>query len=331
MKKNISLSDRHTKISILSLKAPCMLMAMLTVLTLLTMTVTAVNYPQPSDVFYVSDYANVIDTQTIEHIVEKNDILYEACGAQIVIVTVTGLGGESISRYTAGLFNDWGIGSAEKNNGILFLMSLGDDDYYCVQGKGLESILSSGEIGVLLDDYAEPAFAKGDYDGAALAFFDAVYAVLEKAYGITKSEAPNIISSEDNTREESSPHSLFRGISFFTVFAVIILFLVVRSLISGAVRFSRPRRSFFGGWYRPPRPPFGGFGPGPGPGRDSRRPPRSGGGFFSGGGSGFHSSGGFSQGSSRSGHSSSGRSSSSGPRSGGGGSTRGGGAGRGRR
>lgn len=73
-----------------------------------------------------------------------------------------------MEEYATELFNSWGIGSAEKNNGVLILLSIGDDDYWVVQGKGLETTLKTGKIAEFLDEYLEPDFAAKNYgEGAA--------------------------------------------------------------------------------------------------------------------------------------------------------------------
>ena len=37
-----------------------------------------------------------------------------------------------MEQYAYDMANAWGIGSAEKNNGVLLLLSVGDDDYQCI-------------------------------------------------------------------------------------------------------------------------------------------------------------------------------------------------------
>ena len=80
---------------------------------------SSVEVVSPTDLFYVNDAAGVLSPETVRHIVETNDILYAASGAQIVVVTVDTVGGMTMENYAATLFNAWGIGSAEKNNGTL--------------------------------------------------------------------------------------------------------------------------------------------------------------------------------------------------------------------
>ena len=47
--------------------------------------------------------------------------LYNKTGAQIVVVTVNSLDGMSVEDYALQTFRSYGIGSKDKNNGILFM------------------------------------------------------------------------------------------------------------------------------------------------------------------------------------------------------------------
>ena len=70
---------------------------------------------------YVLDSAGVLSNSTERRMISENQELFEDCGAEIVIVAVDFLGGESIEDYAYRLFNSWGIGSAERNNGLLLV------------------------------------------------------------------------------------------------------------------------------------------------------------------------------------------------------------------
>lgn len=127
---------------------------------------------KPTDAFYVNDYADVISDEVEDEIITYGSQLDELSGAQVVLVTVDFTDGESLEDYALKLFNDWGIGSKEKNNGLLILLSVGDDDYWAMQGEGLEDTLTSGKISSILQEYLEPDFANKDYSAGA-----------EKTYG----------------------------------------------------------------------------------------------------------------------------------------------------
>lgn len=325
----------------------CFAVLCLTALLLCSLSIPALAaVPDRPQNQYVLDEAGVLDDATEREIISQNQRLFEKTGAEIVIVTVDFLGGQEINDYVFELFNSWGVGSKERNNGVLLVMAIGEDNYYAQAGYGIEDYFDRRMQG-LLDDYLEPDFAVGDYDAGARKFFDAVYTELE-TYSYDDSyddqEYDQGGAYEGNYGYESSFHAsslIFTILGF--IFRIVLVFVVIVVIIAVIRAFSGGGRGGPGGtggggggfwrgmflgsmlngsrrrrWYAPPPPPPppGGFGPGP-------RPPRNGGGFggfggFSGGGR----SGGF--GGSRGGFSGGGR---SGGFSRGGGS-RGGGAGR---
>ena len=74
---------------------------------------------------YVRDSAGVLSRDLEEEIIEENERLFEEYGAEVVVVAVDFFGGEDSEDYANRLFNQWGIGSRERNNGILLVLAVG--------------------------------------------------------------------------------------------------------------------------------------------------------------------------------------------------------------
>ena len=74
---------------------------------------------------YVYDYAGVLTDETMEHIDAMNASLFAQTGAQILVDVVNSTGGVDIMEYAADLGNTYGVGSAERNNGVVVLLALG--------------------------------------------------------------------------------------------------------------------------------------------------------------------------------------------------------------
>ena len=305
----------------------------------------------PGPDFYYLDNANVLSEELKGEIFFANKLLYDASGAQIVVVTVDSTGREAIDDYAYELFNSWGIGDAAKNNGFLLLLAVDDDDYYARTGSGLDRRFSASTIKEYYDDYLERDFAAKRYEQGVKKFFEAVYERIAATYNADVTPADGIAAYKDymakataddgfggytGTRRSGAVNSDYRGyqedddsgIGFGLVLALI-LFIVLVVLVSKG----RHARRRMGIMPPPPPPPMGiGYRPtrtvwrtGPTIGRTAPRSRPSGGffgGAFGGGGSSSRSSfgGGFS----------SGRSSGFGGGFGGGGRSSGGGAGRGR-
>ena len=92
---------------------------MICILLLCIWPCSALAVVEAPETVYVGDYAGVLTDATEQYIIAENQKLAEATGAQIVIVTVDFLDGMEIEDYAYTVFNTWGIGDKERNNGLL--------------------------------------------------------------------------------------------------------------------------------------------------------------------------------------------------------------------
>ena len=139
---------------------------------------------------YVYDYAGVLTDETMEHIDAMNASLFAQTGAQILVSVVNSTGGADIMDYASDLGNSYGVGSAERNNGVVMLLALDNisqsglmGDYCVVVGTGLES--HADDFMSLQSYYLENDFAAGEYDAGVKATFDAFIAWFADFYGVT--------------------------------------------------------------------------------------------------------------------------------------------------
>ena len=307
----------------------------------------------PGPDFYYLDDAHVLSESLEGEIFFANKLLYDACGAQIVVVTVNSTGREAIDDYAYDLFNSWGIGDAAKNNGFLLLLAIEDDDYYARTGSGLDSRFSASTIKDYYDKYLEDDFAAKRYEAGVKKFFEAVLKRISTTYNAEVTAADAIAAYNDYVAKESAAQGFggyngsrrngavnddYRGyeqdedsgIGFGFVLVVLLIIILVVLLSKG-----RRARRRVGIVPPPPPPPMGiGYARGYRPthtvfhGGHIGGPSRPFGGGFSGGSSSRSSFGG--GGSSRSSSFGGGHSSGFGGGHGGGGRSSGGGAGRGR-
>ena len=164
-------------------KAICVAFASLMLLVVLCAPAMAKTVSPGKD-FYYLDNANVLSEALEGEIFFSNKLLYDACGAQIVVVTVDSTGREAIDDYAYDLGNDWGIGDASKKNGFVILLAIGDDDYYALPGPGLDSRFSAGTIKSYYDQYLESDFAAKNYEAGVKKFFEAVFERIADTYGV---------------------------------------------------------------------------------------------------------------------------------------------------
>lgn len=259
---------------------------------------------EQSESFYAADYANVLSRSTEEMIVNYNGALEQQCqGAQIVVVTVDYLDGLSSDAYAYQLFNSWGVGSSEYNNGMLLLLAVQEGKAWLAYGLGLNSVLSSQSVDDMLDEYFWTDFDNGDYDSAVTKLFNALLKWYDDEYSSSVASAGTAQTNNSYpSGSTNNGHYNTYGVSYAIrrIVRIGITVLILLAIFGGNGRgrgggswlpwlllFS-PRGSRRGWHDWDDRPPRGGGGFGGGGGRGG-----FGGGF--GGGSG-HGGGGFSGG-----------------------------------
>jgi uncharacterized protein len=89
--------------------------------------------------------------------------------AQLAVVTVPSLDGLTVDNYAHQLFNSWGIGQKDVNNGVLFLIAPKDRRMRIEVGYGLEPLLTDALCGEIRDQQIIPRFKENDYSGGIVA------------------------------------------------------------------------------------------------------------------------------------------------------------------
>ena len=157
--------------------------------------------PEPSYQFYIYDEADYLDTETERDICKLNNSLYLATGAQIVVVAMATTGDIPIDEYALELFNYWGVGDSELNNGYLLLMAVDYEDYYLIMGTGADEITDEDGLVDLLSTFLEPDFAKKDYSYGAKKLVKALSDRICLHYGI---DLDTYMSASGVTEEASA-------------------------------------------------------------------------------------------------------------------------------
>ena len=257
---------------------------------------------------YTYDHAGVLSDKTMKHIDAMNTSLFAQTGAQIMVVTVDSTGGTDIVQYATDLGNRYGVGSAERDNGLVIVLALEDiaqnglkGDYGVSGGDGLYKY--GQELTSLLYAYMEEDFAAGDYDAGVEKTFDAYIDWFADFYDVTIKEnyipaVRETYSTASGYCTQTTGHLAPTAGAVFARLILILVVLLVIWVILDRMRYNRYRRRYmmpgmgiptrryypiFWGRPRrrrppkPPKPPRGPGGPSMG-GGPSPRPPRSSGG-----------------------------------------------------
>ena len=189
-----------------------------------TIPVQAADIPDSVSEYYL-DSAGVLSLSTEQYIHDQDYAMDTLSGAYIEVVTEEYINMDVLD-YSVKLFNSWGIGDKDKQNGILLVLVTQEKKYYVTLGKGLESSISSSEIDQILEDNFEEDFDAGNYDTAVLNTFKALYSELETLYGTPSTTTPVTNSPQNETDDGLGTIGLiFWGLVGITFIIAVVIFL----------------------------------------------------------------------------------------------------------
>ena len=145
---------------------------------------------------------------------------YGYSGAQIVVVSVEYLDGLYADEYALQLMNDWGVGSATKNNGMLLLFSTKENKGWLATGDGIDNAFTDEIANEYMNKYFWKEYDKGNYDKAV----NTLFTKLEKWY---QKHHDDVIYFNKTTVEDSY---WFEYIIFFGLIIGIGVFFKVQDI-----------------------------------------------------------------------------------------------------
>jgi uncharacterized protein len=111
----------------------------------------------------VVDQANLLSADQRQAIETKLADLESKSGIQLVVATVTSLGGQEVEPYANELFRAWKLGERAKNNGVLFLVAPTERRVRIEVGYGLEGTLTDAISKVIIANAVTPRFKAGNF------------------------------------------------------------------------------------------------------------------------------------------------------------------------
>lgn len=142
------------------------------ILALLIILITAIpaaaqtQYPDYNDK-YVNDFAGVLSQIDADNLTDALTVLDRETGIEMTVVTITSLAdygarNMELATYAARLFDSWGVGHKEANNGIMVMFSLGDREVWIEMGQGYAGQYNS-QLQSVVDNRMLPYFRNGEY------------------------------------------------------------------------------------------------------------------------------------------------------------------------
>jgi len=171
---------------------------------------------------YVSDLAGAIAPEARTRLEALCSELEQKTGAQLAIVTVQSLEGESVENYAVDLFKQLGVGGKKDNRGVLLLVAPNERKYRVEVGYGLEPVINdarAGDAGRAMVPYLR----QNDYGKAAeVAAWQLARHIADDA-GVTLSGLPPVPRNQNGRGSTGFP-------IFWVILVLIIFFRAIGSL-----------------------------------------------------------------------------------------------------
>ncbi|MDB5198089.1 MAG: hypothetical protein JWO92_52 [Chitinophagaceae bacterium] len=166
--------------------------------------------PRPNPPQAVNDFGNFLEPFQKEALEKKIRDYNDSTSSAIVIITVPDLQGYDIAEVALKYLREWGIGTKEKNNGVVILVSKEERKARIETGYGMEGVLPDITAKHIIDEVMVPNFKANDYYRG---FDQTIDAIILAARGEYKSD----------TKKSPGGRIPFKGIFFLIIIIILIL------------------------------------------------------------------------------------------------------------
>lgn len=179
-------------------------------------------FPVATVLKYVNDYAKAIDNDSVQYILSVGKELENKTGAQVTVVVISSLQGESIESYANDLFRSWGIGQKDKNNGLLILLSMQEKKWRVEVGTGLEGAVTDIYSASVMNDFAVPKFKQNQYGQGLREAYSILSDNIAKEYNVKLDKNINIPKYNENVQNSSVSK---KSSGFLFIGGILLIFL----------------------------------------------------------------------------------------------------------
>lgn len=198
--------------------------------------VQAQDYPDYNEL-YINDFAAILAQEDEDRIRGKLVELRERRGIEFTLITINSMSNYGhtgpIEPFATGLFNYWGVGNADRNDGVMMLIAKDDRVMRIEVGSGYGTA-KNVPMGNIIDTNITPKFKEGDFTGG---IEDGVDAVIRDLTG-------NWPGEYDATKAQKAYGTLKRFLDWIGnwIFAILAPFLVIPVQMYRRWKRNKPRK-----------------------------------------------------------------------------------------
>ncbi|QBR11345.1 TPM domain-containing protein [Sphingobacterium sp. CZ-2] len=195
--------------------------------------------------YYVSNPDGILDWYSVQELDSICKSIEQETGAEFAIVLVNDYDGEDDFEFALSLFNKWGIGKKESNNGLLLFIAKDRREYRFISGYGMERLFPDAYLKRVGELYLVPNFQQGYYSAGVFQAVRFIEHVLK---------SPDSVKELKEMMPEAQPFFSWDNAIFKNSLLVILFFialyiythLVIKSLLKKANKVSFVKPIFYG-------------------------------------------------------------------------------------
>lgn len=165
---------------------------------------------------WVSDPDGLLSPSALSRADALLDSLNSSTTTEVAVAIVADMSGADVDIYATELFELWGIGKKDRDNGLLLVISRDDRRAAIRTGYGMEGVINDGRAGRIIRTQIAPNMKEGDIDGALLG---AVAAISEY---VKDPEAADYLYSNQSSKGSDDEEDFKNFLRTFGIFALII-------------------------------------------------------------------------------------------------------------
>lgn len=127
---------------------------------------------------YIADPGNLVGGEARRKVNETLYSLRQQTGAEVIVAVVPSIGDKSVEDFSEELFQQWGVGKKDKDNGVLILIAPEQKRARITTGYGVEGVLPDISAKKILDRTIIANMKEGNLDGAVTSSAEEVARVL---------------------------------------------------------------------------------------------------------------------------------------------------------
>jgi uncharacterized protein len=193
-------------------------------------TVKTVPDPKTTGTGFVSNPDDILSKQELTYLDSIIKNAQDSSKAEIAIVILNSIGDEVPKTFANQIFNLWGIGNKETNNGVLILSVMDQRRIEFETGYGIEPILTDAKCFDIQQEFMVPRFKEGNYGKGII---DGTNEIVRILFGRTQDIKPTDLDYSPSAEQEIQRQNNFANnihSNFYTRNKGCIIFYLVSGL-----------------------------------------------------------------------------------------------------